>query len=354
MGIKTFAKTRIGQVVLIAVATGTMVGALLFLGPFIAIPTLLLFGLALPIYAGEKRPKRLAVWGVIILLVGGTAAAMIETQLFRSATPPLDSATSGPYGNGNAVLQHATVTPYLGAGGTSFAFKATLVPANLAYNTSAVAWVDLVVTTCPDATTPSSPYCNAGYPFLLLNHTFTTPTRNTSLVEFNVTLHLTTIWWWQLAAFAKNTTTVGGPPIWIYLNSQTLYFDATGPVVGDFVSTLGVVAISVSQDVALYEALPFYFVLLIYALFKARERRRREASAQGGSGATPPSGPEPPPADDARPAAANPRPSPPTGGKELACPKCQAVVYPGEKQCWKCGADLTTSSTPLPSAPPSG
>lgn len=352
MGIKTFATTKIGVVVLIAVAIGTMVGALLVLGPFIAIPTFLLFGLALPIYAGEKRPRRLAIWGIVVLLIAGGATSVLETQSYRSPSAPTDSQTTAPYGNGAAVVQNAVVTPFLGSAGTNFTFKATIVPANLPYNTSAIAWVTLFVSTCPGATSTNSPYCTSGYPFFSLNHSFAVPTRNTTLVEFNLTLHSDNIWWWQLAAVARNAS--GGTPIWIYLYPQNGYSGASGPVTGDYLSTFGIVGSSIYQVVLLYEGLPFYFVLLVYAMFKARERRRKEAAAGGG-----PSGPLASSGTPSTPAA----PQAPTGtapvstdkppGKELACPKCQAVVYPGEKQCWKCGADLTVSSTaPLSSTPP--
>ncbi|NNN17715.1 MAG: zinc-ribbon domain-containing protein, partial [Thermoplasmata archaeon] len=38
---------------------------------------------------------------------------------------------------------------------------------------------------------------------------------------------------------------------------------------------------------------------------------------------------------------------------EASCPNCGAVVYPGEKVCWKCGTKLASPAggSPLPSAP---
>ncbi len=107
------------------------------------------------------------------------------------------------------------------------------------------------------------------------------------------------------------------------------------------------------QDI-LFLAAPFFFVLLIYMLFKNRERRKLDAQQraptlvpqeEGAAGS----------AHDATvkgsplPSAQKP-PGPSTGPPgssatppELNCPKCNAVVYAGEETCWKCGAALPSA-----------
>ncbi|MCI4344171.1 MAG: hypothetical protein L3J87_00895 [Thermoplasmata archaeon] len=347
--IKTFATRPIGRVALIALAIGTLVGALLELGPFIAIPTFLLFGLALPIYMGEKRPRRLAVWGLVGLLIASPLAGLGEAAMLRTPPGAVNSPTVFPdSGNSSAVLQGAKVAPYLGGGGSTFVFTVHLVPGNLPYPQTQVAWVELWVSTCPGATSSSSNYCASGYPFYgPFNDTFgTAGTRNSTMVQFNITLHGDNIWWWQMAAATRNTT--GGNITWIFLDPQTGYPGVEGPITGDFLSTVGIVLPSVYQYVLIYDGVPFYIALLVYALFKSREARRKAARA-----------PPPEPRDDGTTPA--PASVPTAGGTpapppkpELSCPNCKAVVYPNEANCWKCGAPLSKSapsSAPLASAP---
>jgi hypothetical protein len=344
--IKSFATRPIGRIALIALAIGTLVGALLELGPFIAIPTLLLFGLALPVYMGEKRPRRLAVWGLVILLLASPLAAVGEAAMLRAPAGAANSPTIFPYsGNHNPVLQGAKVAPYLGGHGSNFVFSVNVVPANLPYNQTQVAWVELFVSTCPGATTANSPYCSPGYPFYgPFNNTFgKNGTRLTQFVEFNVTLRGDNLWWWQMAAATWNST--GGNITWLFLDPQTGYPGVEGPVTGDFLSTVGIVLPSVYQYVLIYDGIPFYIALLVYALFKSRERRRKAAQAD------PAVRPSAEPGSTAAPAASGP--AAPPSKPELSCPNCKAVVYPNESNCWKCGAALpkNPSSAPLASGP---
>jgi hypothetical protein len=347
--IKTFATRPIGRVALIALAIGTLAGSLLELGPFIAIPTFLLFGLALPIYMGEKRPRRLAVWGLIALLIASPLAGVGEAAMLRAPPGGVNSDTIFPYsGNNSAVLQDAKVAPYLGGGGSTFLFTVNLVPANLPYAQTQVAWVELWVSTCPGATSTTSSFCASGYPFYgPYNDTFgTNGTRADHTVQFNVTLHGDNIWWWQMAAATRNTT--AGNITWIFLDPGTGYPGVEGPITGDFLSTTGIVLPSVYQYVLIYDGIPFYIALAVYALFKSREARRKAARAA----------PPAPEGDGSPPAAPS---EAPTGGSsapppksELSCPNCKAVVYPNESNCWKCGAPLTKGtqpSAPLASGP---
>ena len=103
----------------------------------------------------------------------------------------------------------------------------------------------------------------------------------------------------------------------------------------------------------LFLGLPFYFVLLVYMLFKNRERRKKDAERRA-PGPVPPAGGTPPTASVAK---GTPLPSSQTlpasvtgataasaaAAQEFNCPKCNAVVYAGEKTCWKCGAALPTT-----------
>jgi len=116
--------------------------------------------------------------------------------------------------------------------------------------------------------------------------------------------------------------------------------------VGTFADVYGSFLGPVYAEVLLYLGGPFYFVLLVYVIFKRRERTRQETArrAQG------------PTADDTAAPTAPTGPSTApvptvTAPPEGSCPNSSAVVYPGEKTCWKCGANLTapSGSVPLPS-----
>lgn len=346
-GIKRLFTGPLGLVVLGLVAFGTMVGSFLYLGPFIAIPTFLLFGLAVPIWTGWKRPRTLLLFGILVLLASAPTASFVDAQQFLQPSPAAASDASAPYGNGAPVIDQALVSPYSAAPGSVFQFTADLHPQNVPSNASSPLWVELFVSTCPGATGNSSVSCGGGYPFYSVNRTL--PANLTGVVteRFNVTLNGTEIWWWQVAVAVHvpaNATSV----TWIFLDPQNGYGAVEGPVTGDLASTFGIIIVPITEVMFLYSGSVFLFGLLVYLLIKSREARRR---AVAGMPPTPPTPPGPPSeggssASEAKPAAAAPA--------EKACPNCGAVVYPSESSCWKCGKALPSGSgaAPLPSSKP--
>jgi hypothetical protein len=337
--IKRFVATPLGRVTLLAISTLTLALAFVYAGPFVAIPTFLVFGLALPIYLGWKRPRSLALAGLAALLVAAPISAVLETQMLLVPSPPASSFDRLPYGNGGAVLQNATVSPFSAPSGAPFTFRVTVEPAHLPPNTRLL-WVELFVSTCPDATgNRTPPDCNVGFPYYERNYTFSSAPVSETPLTFVQPLVGTNIWWWTMIAGYHNLTS--GQNGSILLFPSTGYPTVQGPVTGDFFSTLGLVVPSVYIGMLFYPGSVFFFALLIYMFFKARERRRAAArlgTPAGPSGPTVPSAPE----------GAGP-PESSTAVEERACPNCRAVVYAGETNCWKCGRPLSKTDRPLPS-----
>lgn len=332
-GIKGFFASRAGLVLLGVIAVGAMVGSFLYLGPFIAVPTLLLFGLAIPIYSGRKRPRTLALFGIVVLLVAAPIASAADAAIFRMPSPSASSSSATPYGNGAPVLDEATVSPTNGGAGSLFQFSVFVHPDHVLPNQSAPLWVEVFVSTCPGATGNSSPNCGSGYPFVVANTTLPVNLSVASRVTFNVTLNGTNIWWWQMAT-AVQSPRGSSNLTWIFLDVPNGYGAVEGPVTGDFLATFGLLVAPITEVMFLYAGTVFLFALLVYMFIKAREARRRAAAMPPG----PPSG-ESGGSTSGPGAAAAPeaKASPPP---ERACSNCGAVVYPSEKACWKCGAPL--------------
>jgi hypothetical protein len=347
---RRFLSSRIGRVVLIAVTILVVFGSYVYVEALLAIPVFLLFGLALPIWVGIKRPRFLALSGLVVVLIVAPLSTLVITQDVRTPVPLASSMTGLPGLTSNqATLQNAGVTPYTGTASTNFTWTVTVYPTEVPTGNSTPLNLSLYISTCPGATSTSPPaWCSAGYPFVQLNQAmpanFTSPTTFT----FHYKIGSNGIWDWQMGVYTKNKTTGA-------LFFQTLVGDATyngieGPVVGDFSTTYFELLGTIYFDDALFLGGPFFFILLIYALFKNRERRRNEAR-QRTAGPVPPGGgtsetAEPLPPPSTRPAPTGPAAKPPA--PEQTCPNCNAVVYANETRCWKCGAELAAGTgTPL-------
>lgn len=339
-GFRRFFTTRAGLVVLVAVAILTLTGSFLYLGPFLAIVAFLLFGLAVPIYAGWKRPRLLAVLGLTALLIAGPLTSVLYVAtVVRVPSAAADSASTLPYGKGGPILEGAQVSPFASDGNGPFNFSVTVNPQYLPTNTSGLLWLDLFVSTCPGATGNSSPYCQAGYPFYSFNQTLTNLSQPT-VKSFNVHLPAPNVWWWQMA-----TAYVGaanGSIVWIFLAASSGYSGVQGPISGDFASTLSIILIPVYLDMMIYPGIVFFLGLVVYVYLKRRQARRS-------GGMTPPPAGAPSPEAPSLEGRTGP-----SGPNERACPNCQAVVYASEASCWKCGAALPAPTPSSGTALPSG
>jgi hypothetical protein len=338
-GVKAFFGRPLGKGLLAVVALLTLVGSFLYLGPLLAVPTFLLFALALPIYMGWKRIRDLAIVGLVVLLVAAPIASALDAQQIRLTSPLAVSDPTFPYGNGSSVITNAGVNPFLGPVGGVYNFSFQLNPSAVPSNSSGLLWVTLYISTCPGATGNSSPYCSSGYPYLQLNRTLPGNLTGPVVEGFNVTLgDGAQIWWWQAstAYYANNSSS---QLVNIFLDVPS-YGSQEGPVTGPFVATFEIVLVPILEALLLYTGTVFFFALLIYMYFRGRRQRR---AAQG-----PPGGTLPASTSDASGAT----PAGPPVPTEQKCPNCRALVYPNETNCWKCGASLKAPATPPASNAP--
>jgi hypothetical protein len=358
-GFRAFVATLWGRIVLVAVATLVLFGSLAYLGVIVAIPAFLIFGLAVPIFGGIKRPRQLAIMGLAALLIATPAFTFYYTQELRTPSSPGSSDPNPPNGNGNSVLQDARVSPFLGNGGDIFKFSVTVYPQYIPAGNGTPQWLNVWVSTCPGATSatpPLSSNCATPYPLVVGNYTFAPNTTAISSIVIPLVLNGINVWWFQMGLAVNNTNSTTDkltPHYWIFLNENNGYNGGIeGPVTGSFLNTLQSVILGLYLDVFLYVGGVFFFALVIYLWFKRREATRREDAARARSSAPiPPTGPE---------GGSLPSPSPPSGKgmgtsspavEERRCPNCQAVVYPNETTCWKCGVSLIEKpgSAPLSS-----
>jgi len=364
-GLRHFFGTRLGRVLLIAITIVVVWASYVYeyAGAILAIPVFLIFGLAIPIWAGLKRPRYLAIAGLVVVLIVAPMTTLILTEEVRTPIGAACSASSQacPGSTADALLQNASVSPYTGTTSTNFTWTVWIYPQYIPSGNFTVANLSLYVSTCPGATSGSSPpsWCSSGYPFhqITFNLTSLNLSLHSSPIEevFHFAIGSNGIWDWQMGVYTLANST--RHPWFATLVGDPTYNGLEGPVVGDFSTTYFSLLGTIYFDTFLFLAGPFYLVLLVYMVFKARERRRKDA-AKRAAGPVPPAGGEGA-AEEPKPGGALSSPSPPAAGPppppgppERTCPNCGAVVYENETKCWKCGASLVpASSTPLPSDP---
>ncbi|HEV2166547.1 MAG TPA: hypothetical protein VGS23_06195 [Thermoplasmata archaeon] len=339
---KDFGTRPLGRAVLMAVAILTLVGSLFYLGPYVSIAVLLVFGAALPIYLGWKRPRQLAIAAFAVLLISAPIFSVVYANELRVPSPAASSNPSLPYGHGGSVVQDAKVSPFVGPEGGQYNFTATLDPQYLPIGTHA-RFLDLYISDCPGATGNSSPSCPAGYALYVLNQTVSANLSAPSTVSFVKSLPGSDVWWWDLALAISNSSAPRNYTyLWLYVNG--VYSGVQGPVSGDFLATTELILPAAYEVIFIYPGIVFYIGLLIYVLLKNREATRQAA------------GRAPPSTEGSAPAPASSKGTEATasGPTERTCANCGAVVYPNESSCWKCGKSLSppvpTASQPLTSS----
>ena len=99
---RRFLRTPVGRLVLVLLAVAVVFATYAYVSVIIAIPAILLFGLALPIWVGLKRPRFLAVVGLAIILTVGPLANIVFTQDILTPVGSAESATGAPFENSTA------------------------------------------------------------------------------------------------------------------------------------------------------------------------------------------------------------------------------------------------------------
>jgi hypothetical protein len=344
-GFRRFLQSPAGKALLIAATILVVFASFVYVQTLIAIPVFLLFGLAVPIWAGLKAPKFLALSGLVVIILVAPIANAAITQEIMTPLPSAASSTGLPFSNGNSpVMSNAAVTPYVGSTSTNFTWHVTVYPQYLPYANSTLRWITLYISNCPGATGNNSPNCSPPYTLWSLNRSLANVTTTTNLT-FDYTIGSQGIWDWQMEIAYQNGTK--GNTTYQLLVGDSTYNGLEGPVVGTFGTVFVSLLPTLYLDVLLFLGLPFYVVLLLYMVFKSRERRKQDAQRRA-AGPTPsdetaasPTAPAGPPgtAGAAATAAAGPVPT------EGACPNCGAVVYANETTCWKCGVSLKSSGS---------
>ena len=350
---RRFLVTPVGKALLLAVTILIVFATYVYVDTLVAIPAFLLFGLAVPIWIGLKAPRYLALTGLVVLLLVAPISNVVITQDILTPIGESCSPSTGSNCQG-AVLQNASVSPYVGGSAVNFTWTVDVYPQYLpgAPNSTPL-WLNLYVSTCPGATGNSSPDCSAGYPLYILNDTSVNETTSPSVQSFHFAIGQDGIWDWQMSLAFRNSTNRNNLT-YVFLVGDPTYNGIEGPVVGDYATTYTALILTLYFDDLLFLGAPFYIVLLLYMVFKRRERAKQDTARRAAG---------PPPTDDGTPTTGS-SPLTPVGGlggpakpaipspKEGACPNCGAVVYANETTCWKCGASLTSASsggTPLPS-----
>ncbi|MGP8076796.1 MAG: hypothetical protein ACLP8Y_08755 [Thermoplasmata archaeon] len=344
---RRFLSTTPGKITLIVIAILTVFASSAYVLVVVAIPAILLFGLALPIWAGLKRPRFLAVVGLIVMLAVPPIATVVFTQDIMTPVGAASSSSDLSVSNGSAVMQNATVKPFLGTTSTNFTWTVWIYPQNVAQNNSTPVWLDLYISTCPGATGNGSLSCTQPYPLTIFNRTLNPNATSPYVETFHYQIGSDGVWEWQMGLWTLNRTT--HRPFFQLLVGDPTYNGIEGPVIGGFGTIYGELILSVYVEDLIYLGAPFYFVLLIYMLFKNRERRKKDAQQRApgpipdvgvANAAPPPSKGSPLPSSKSSSGSPAGPPDSATASQELNCPKCNAVVYVGETSCWKCGAAL--------------
>jgi hypothetical protein len=348
-GFRRFLQSRVGRALLPALAIVVVFATYVYVSTLLAIPAIIVFGLAVPIWAGLKRPRYLAITGLVIILIVGPIATAAITQEIRTPIGPSSSAEMSSVNGTGIVLLNAGVSPYTGGTSTNFNWTVMLQPQYAPSGTrGGMLAVSLYISSCPGATGGNSSYCSSGYTLYNLTHNFTSPLTSPTPFSFRYVIGSVGIWDWQMGAVFRNGTT--GNLSYVFLVGDPTYNGIEGPVIGTWSDTFAELVPTVYLNGLLFLGLPFYLVLVLYMFFKSREARRKEAQRRA-AGPTPtdsaagtdaPTGGTSPPGPAGSP--------PPPSASEKTCPNCNAVVYENETTCWKCGASLTAGpATPLPS-----
>ena len=349
---RRFLSTTPGKIVILVLAFVVVFATNAYVSVVVAIPAILLFGLAVPIWAGLKRPRFLAILGLVVVLAVAPVVTVVFTQEILTPVGAANSSNALSASNGQPVMENATVHPFAGSTSTNFTWTVTIYPQNHPAGNTTPYSLFLYISSCPGATGNNSPYCTQPYYLTVLNQALNPNATSPYTATFHYQIGSDGVWEWQMGVYTKNSTTQ--VPFFQLLVGDPTYNGIEGPVIGGFATIYGDLLGSVYFQDILFLAAPFYFVLLIYMLFKNRERRKLDAQQRAPTlvpqeevppGTAPSVKGSPLPSAQKPPGPSAGPPGSSTTVAELNCPKCNAVVYAGEGTCWKCGTTLPSAVT---------
>ena len=123
---RRFLSTPPGKIVLIVLAFAVVFATNAYVSVVVAIPAILLFGLAVPIWAGLKRPRFLALLGLVVVLAVAPVVTIVFTQEILTPVGIANSSNALSASNGQPVMENATVHPFAGTTSTNFTWTVTI------------------------------------------------------------------------------------------------------------------------------------------------------------------------------------------------------------------------------------
>ncbi len=158
---RRFLSTTPGKIVILVLAFVVVFATNAYVSVVVAIPAILLFGLAVPIWAGLKRPRFLALLGLVVVLAVAPVVTVVFTQEILTPVGVANSSNALSASNGQPVMENATVHPFAGTTSTNFTWTVTIYPQNHPAGNTTPYSLFLYISSCPGATGNNSPVLHA-------------------------------------------------------------------------------------------------------------------------------------------------------------------------------------------------
>ena len=239
-------QTPYGRAALPAAAIIITFGTYVYISSLLAIPAILVFGLGVPIWAGLKRPRYLALSGLVVILVVAPLSTAVFVQEIRTPISPVSANSTTSFSGTGPLLAYAEVTPASGNSSTNFTWSAIVQPQYTPPDYGSPSGVELFVSSCSGALNSTTAGCPPGYSFHEFTQNFSAPLGRATSVNFHYKIGAVGEWSWQMAVLLPNGT-AGALPNAIspfYLQGDGANNGLDGPLVLPSTTTYGTPAIS--------------------------------------------------------------------------------------------------------------
>ncbi len=238
-------QTPYGRAALPAATILITFGTYVYISSLLAIPAILVFGLGVPIWAGLKRPKYLALSGLVIILLVAPISSAALVQEIRTPVGPIDSGSTTSFNGTGSVLAYAEVSPATGNASTNFTWSAIVQPQYTPPGYGSPAGVELIVTSCSGALSSTAPDCPP-FSFREFTHTFSAALGPPTSVVFHYQIGAVGEWYWQMAVLLPNGTSGAAPGTIspFYLTGDGANNGINGPLVLPYSTTYGTRALT--------------------------------------------------------------------------------------------------------------